>query len=257
MVVDNKKKLVTARKYPNMVLIEVRIKDEVLTLSYPGMDSVKVNIAAEDCINTGYDIFGEQCRGVDLGDEVGFWLSDVILNDEDGGLRLICHPKTCSSRPNKTANVVSPNMKVEDRPYFADTFAYMMLSKASIEGLNKLLDEENVDMKVEEKRFRPNILIEGDFPEFSEDKWPTIKIGDVIFRNVRVCDRCVFTTVDPFIGDKHPQQEPLKTLRKYRSAVEEDEKKIWGSSPLFGVFLAADDRGSIKTGDSIFISQDI
>ena len=44
-------------------------------------------------------------------------------------------------------------------------------------------------MKVEEKRFRPNILIEGDFPEFSEDKWPTIKIGDVIFRNVRVCDR--------------------------------------------------------------------
>ena len=46
-------------------------------------------------------------------------------------------------------------------------------------------------------------------------------------------------------------------IRKYRSAVEEDEKKIWGSSPFFGVFLAAENKGSIKTGDSIFISQDI
>jgi len=257
MVVDNKKKLVTARKFPNMVLIEVSVKDDVLTLTYPGMECVQVNIAVKDDMENGYDVFGELCQGVDLGDEVGVWLSDVILNDEDGGLRLICHPKMSSSRPNKTANIVSPNMRPEDRPYFADTFAYMMLSKASIEGLNKLLNEENVDMEVEETRFRPNILIEGDFPEFSEDKWPSLKIGDVIFRNVRVCDRCVFTSVDPFMGDKHPQQEPLKTLRKYRSAVEEDEKKIWGSSPFFGVFLAADNKGSIKTGDSIFISQDI
>ena len=80
-------------------------------------------------------------------------------------------------------------MKADDKPYFADTFAYMMLSQSSISGLNKLLADEDVDLEVEETRFRPNILIEGDFPAFSEDKWPNIKIGDVVFRNVRVCDR--------------------------------------------------------------------
>ena len=50
-----------------------------------------------------------------------------------------------------------------------------------------------MELRVEQTRFRPNILIEGDFPEFAEDKWPSIKIGEVVFRNVRVCDRWVGT----------------------------------------------------------------
>ena len=206
MIVDKKKNMLTARKYPNMVLIEVNVKDSFLTLSYPGMEDISVKVPETTAVtNTPTDVFGEKCEGVDLGDKTGNWLSEVysnklskigmvidiqvILNDEEAGLRLICHPKSSSSRPDKTPNEVSPNMNVDDKPYFADTFAYMMLSTASITGLNKMLEAEDVDLKVEETRFRPNILIEGDFPEFSEDKWPSIKIGDVIFRNIRVCDR--------------------------------------------------------------------
>ena len=82
-------------------------------------------------------------------------------------------------------------MKTEDKPYYADTFAYMMLSQPSIAGLNQLLSQQNLDLEVEHRRFRPNIFIDGDFPAFSEDKWPFIKIGEVVMRNVRVCDRLV------------------------------------------------------------------
>ena len=117
--------------------------------------------------------------------------SEVIMGEPEAGLRLIYHPAQVSSRPDKVMDEVSPNMKVEDKPYYADTFAYMMLSQPSIAGLNQLLSEENVDLEVEHTRFRPNILIEGDFPAFSEDKWPFIRIGDVVMRNVRVCDRFV------------------------------------------------------------------
>ena len=53
-----------------------------------------------------------------------------------------------------------------------------------------MLETENVDMTVEQKRFRPNIFISGDFPPFSEDSWSHIKIGQAVFRNVRPCDRC-------------------------------------------------------------------
>ena len=125
----------------------------------------------------GYAVFSEAVSGCDLGEEVSTWLSEVILSQPEAGLRLIYHPAQPSSRPDKVRDEVSPNMKAEDKPYYADTFAYMMLSQPSIAGLNQLLSEENVDLEVEHTRFRPNIFIEGDFPAFSEDKWPFIKIG--------------------------------------------------------------------------------
>ena len=72
---------------------------------------------------------------------------------------------------------MSPNLKAEDKPYYADTFAYMLLSQPSIAGLNQRLSEENVDLEVEHTRFRPNIFIEGDFPAFAEDKWAFKRSG--------------------------------------------------------------------------------
>jgi len=259
MVVDKKDKFTTSRKFPNMSLIQPEVTDSHLTLKYQGMEDISVKIpdlkSLEGCKD--FKVFNDTCKGFDLGPEVGEWLSDVILNDPEGGMKLLYHPKIESSRPDKTKNdVIAPNTKPGDKPYFADTFAYMMLSQPSIDELNNMLDKEDVDLVVEEKRFRPNIFINGEFPGFSEDKWPYIKIGEVIFRNALVCDRCIFTTVDPFMGDKNPQGEPLKTLRKYRCAMDPVEKKAFGSDPLFGVFLAVEQFGIINIGDKVFVAKE-
>ena len=78
MVVDKKKNMLTARKYPNMVLIEVNVKDSFLTLSYPGMEDISVKVPETTAAtNTPTDVFGEKCKGVDLGDKTGNWLSEV------------------------------------------------------------------------------------------------------------------------------------------------------------------------------------
>jgi uncharacterized protein YcbX len=37
-----------------------------------------------------------------------------------------------------------------------------------------------------------------------------IRIGSVIFDVVKPCSRCIFTTVSPEKGQKHPSGEPLK-----------------------------------------------
>ena len=144
MLVDSKNKLITARVYPHMVLIEVSLSDGQLKLSYPGMTEITLSVptGAVTC-SDNYAVFSESVSGYDLGDEVGAWLSEVVLCDPDGGVRLIFHPKELSTRPDKIHNAVSPNMEAKDKPYFADTFAYMMLSQSSVAGLNQLLRAES------------------------------------------------------------------------------------------------------------------
>ena len=66
-----------------------------------------------------------------------------------------------------------------------------------------------------EAEFR--IPISGNFAAFDEDKWTYIKINDVIFRNARLCVRCVMTTINPETGQLDQLEEPLKTLKSFRS----------------------------------------
>ena len=88
MVVDKENKLMTARVFPHMVLIEVSVSHGSLTLSYPGMPGVTVKIPEGSVkISQSYSVFRESVSGYDLGEEVGGWLSDVILGDPEGGAR--------------------------------------------------------------------------------------------------------------------------------------------------------------------------
>ena len=64
--------------------------------------------------------------------------------------------------------------------------------------------------------FRPNIVVEGTEGGFCEDHWLYIKINGTAFRNSKGCTRCVYTTVNPDIGTKEKDGEPLKTLKSFR-----------------------------------------
>ena len=64
-------------------------------LSYPRKEETKVReeIIAESC-----DVWGEECTGVYMGDTVGEWLSDIIMQDIEAGLRLMFHNQAVSSK---------------------------------------------------------------------------------------------------------------------------------------------------------------
>lgn len=82
------------------------------------------------------------------------------------------------------------------------------MNEASIAELNTKIEDSVTPLQ-----FRPNFVVKGAEP-LEEDTWDWIKIGSVVFRNVKPCTRCIFTTVSPETGTKHPRTEPLKTLRK-------------------------------------------
>jgi len=122
---------------------------------------------------------------------------------------------------------------------FADGFPYLLIGQASLDDLNVRLDK-----KVTMKNFRPNLVVDS-MNAFEEDGWNRLQIGDVIFRNVKPCSRCVLTTVDPSNGKKAKDLEPLKTLAMYRKF---EQGKI-----MFGVNLIAENTGQVKLGQQAIL----
>merc|ERR1711971_981315 len=247
IVIDRKGKTAPAKKWPHMTLIEPVVRGNLLELNYPGMEALTIKLPEGKAFHVmervKVAVWGDPCQGVDLGEEVSEWLSDVILGDPEAGMRLLYHPTGDTTRRDK------------DKPYYAHMFPYMMMTQPSISELNRLLDIEDVDLEVDEKRFRPNFLVDGTFPAFDEETWVWVKMGDVVFRYSQVCPRCEFICVDPEMGDKHPNNEPLKTLIKYRYALNTEEKKFYGSNPFLGVNLSVEVPGKVNVGDRVFVSK--
>ena len=249
MVLDKKGKMVTGRKHPRMWLAGVQqvidegpthfqVTEDSLVLTYPGMEDLFVSLGKGEAV--GAEVWGEDCDGIDLGDVASRWVSDMVLEDEEAGMRLVQHPQGPSSRPLRDSPAsLAPLEKPEDCPLYADGYPYLLLSKPSLDDLNSKLDEEGKE-EVREDRFRPNIFIDGDFPSFAEDSWSHLKIGEAVFRNVKLCTRCVFITVnkdddhldlldgqvDPDTGMKDVGGEPMKTLRTYRTSLCPEEQEV-------------------------------
>jgi uncharacterized protein len=102
-----------------------------------------------------------------------------------------------------------------DQTAFADGFPILLISQASLDGLNTRLRTP-----IPMARFRPNIVIAGALTAHGEDHWRQIQIGNAYFDVVKPCTRCVFTTVDTERGVRDPSGEPLETLKSYRRTPE-------------------------------------
>ena len=105
MVVDTRGKMVTARRYPHMVLIRPTITTSHLTLSFPGVEDISLALPDLSGAVVRVSVWGEECGGVECGHgqpQVSSWLSSVILGRETSELRLVCHQQEIvSSRPDK------------------------------------------------------------------------------------------------------------------------------------------------------------
>ena len=70
-----------------------------------------------------------------------------------------------------------------------------------------------------------------------------IRLGEVIFRVVKPCDRCIVTTIDPETGQRPDKTEPLRTLGMFRR----DRR----GGVMFGQNLIPENAGRIAAGDRV------
>ncbi len=152
------------------------------------------------------------------------WFSEILKED----VKLTCLNK---DNPRIKKLKVAPD-EVPIR--FSDGYPYTILGTASLEMLNSKLEK-----KLDASRFRSTIVVETQTAH-EEDSWEEFTIGNLEFKMVKPCARCVVTTIDQETGTS--SKEPLKTLNSYRKE---------GNCINFSMNAICLREGTISVGDTL------
>ncbi|WP_219063191.1 MOSC domain-containing protein [Pseudomonas sp. UMAB-08] len=195
-----------------------------VTLNAPGFQALDVPLPEDtEASLRGVTVWRDTLRVPDAGDEAAQWLSEFMGKPT----RMVHVPD------NRARWLPSGYGTVEDKVGFADGFPLLLIGQASLDDLSA-----KVGWPLEMLRFRPNLVVEGS-EAFAEDGWKRIRIGDIEFRLLKGCSRCILTTIDPKTGERTQDREPLTTLKTYR----EREGEVW-----FGQNMVSDGPGILDVG---------
>jgi uncharacterized protein YcbX len=127
----------------------------------------------------------------------------------------------------------------------ADTGPLHLVTEASVDRLRDWVTEtqgeEWLDREAATRRFRPNVVVDGEEP-FSEDGWQRLRIGGTTYRVSELCDRCALTLIDA--QTLQTDKEPIRTLARHRG---------WDGATWFGIRLVPEGPGSIAVGDEVSV----
>jgi uncharacterized protein YcbX len=223
MLVDENNRFLSQRESAKMALLKVELKNDGLFVTYhPSGGSILIphqSSTPETCEVTVWD---DTCTAVYVSHEADKWFTDIL------GIkcRLVYMPDY-SIRPVDEKHVPSGHITS-----FADAYPYLLIGQATLDDLNSRLTE-----KLPMNRFRPNIIFTGG-ESFEEDIIDNFTVGNIDFYGVKLCARCVITTIDQNIATK--ANEPLKTLATYRRR---------NSNVYFGQNLIHKGEGVVTVGD--------
>jgi uncharacterized protein YcbX len=188
VVVDPNGRFLSQRTHPRMALIQARICGPLLRLTAPEMPLIEIRPAV--CGPASFvSVWDDEVEALDQGEVAGHWLSEY--------LELPCrlmrfHPQARRlSNPGRTQSRVAPYR-------FADAFALLIVSLASLADLNRRLAERSAPT-VGIERFRPNLVLDGVDP-YEEDYLREVRIGPVRIQTTGRCARCSVPGVDPATG---------------------------------------------------------
>src|SRR5207244_4179480 len=104
----------------------------------------------------------------------------------------------------------------------------------------------------DDRSFRPNIVIDKIKSKREED-FLYVRFSDkIVCKHVKLCDRCAIPTIDSDKGVKDDVRADI--LRKFRSAENAAEEKLYGNNSLFGINLTAESSGVVEVGSWIDVS---
>jgi len=227
MLIDKNGMFLTQREHPQVALLQVNLKDDNLEVTHKvkPISNLQLPISNEQISShTVVNIWNDVVIAKNVSRAADLWFSEA--------LNLDCHLVFMDNDSDRVTD-----RKYVDKPRqvsFADAYPFLIIGQESLDELSRRLKEP-----LPMNRFRPNFVFSGGEP-FIEDTWKDFMIGDLKFRAVKPCSRCVITTINPDTAEKG--SEPLETLAKFR--------KI-GNKANFGQNLVAYDEGIVNVGDRV------
>ncbi|MFF3302046.1 MOSC domain-containing protein [Streptomyces sp. NPDC002908] len=233
MLIDGESRVVTQRQQPRMAQLSAEpLPGGGIALSGLGSEPVRVEVPGGPGRLLVAELHRSKVEVVEAPAAAHAWFS-ARLGAE---VRLVHLDAPSHRRPVDPA-FGRPGETVS----LADGFPLLLTTHASLDALNTLVaqgehpDEGPLPMD----RFRPNVVVDGT-AAWAEDDWQRVAIGEVAFRVVKPCGRCVVTTTDQRTSERG--KEPLRTLGGHRRV---------GKELLFGQNLIPEGTGVIRVGDPV------
>lgn len=221
MLIDEDGQFITGRTHPQLTQIQVQLVLGGLLVNAPEMASLTISedkFSGDSIVST---VWGDDVNALHCNVECDIWFS-LFLNKK-------CQLVYCSEATERFVKRKATQVS------FADGYPLLLINQRSLDQFNTRLDSP-----VSALHFRPNIVVNGDFP-FVEDSWQRIKIGEVEFEVSKPCGRCPFINVDPQTGIP-AENVALDALSKFR---------YFDGGIDFGQNLIALNSGVIKEGDEV------
>ena len=242
MLVDDDGVTLTARKFPRMLAARARVVDAGVELSGAGLPTIVVPEP-----DGRPDVRVELSRvsvANHAGDEAAQWCSELLGRS----VRLVWldDPRRRGMSDRHGGSLDDPLALTDTGPVHVTTTASLarldawaaeihdeLVQKALETGRPAPEPRKPLDMR----RFRPNLVLDGDLEPFEEDGWSTLTVGDVELRFADTCGRCVLTTIDP--DTRHTGKEPLRALARHRRR----DGEVW-----FGIQMVPVRFGALSVG---------
>ncbi len=229
MLVDEHNDFLTQRELPRMALLQVAITGEGLQVTHRlNAASITVPFQPHTTEIVMVEVWSDRCRAELVSEEANSWFSEILRIK----CKLVYMPDTTKRR------VDGRYALAKEITSFSDGYPMLLIGQSSLDDLNSKLPEA---LPIE--RFRPNIVFTGGAP-YEEDELEAFTIGAIQFFGVKLCARCVITTINPGTAEKG--KEPLRALAAYRLR----NNKIY-----FGQNLLHKGEGGIKIGDEIEVTK--
>ncbi|MGC0387474.1 MOSC domain-containing protein [Streptomyces sp. SAI-129] len=238
----------TQRRHPRLALIRPAVSADGTRLTLDSADStgrygtVRLDVTTS-APRRDIDLFGAAFQGIDQGDDVAAWVSEVLGTSS----RLVRVPP----EHDRVADGLTPGPSG-----YADSSAVHLLSRASLTLLNRRMAERGAP-PLSMNRFRPNIVVDsrdghghdsdGDdwaAVPHAEDRARRITIGGAGLGYAKLAVRCAVTLVEQEVGARRGR-EPLRTLAGYRRAA-------YGGV-VFGAKFSVIRPGKLSVGDEVVV----